>query len=224
MKINDKILSLPPYISTSWSNISTVRFKENQLHVTLVDGSLVQIPGLPSETTDMIFRTHAEYIENLGNPKTSSVESLADNHPQSILQIGFGSLEGTTSTIMHHDASQADSPPIPSEVLQKINAITKILLPEDLLNLPPAEQDCNCFHCQLVRAINQTKHEEFDEIVIDSKELEFRQWDIHSSGENLFTVVSRLDKNEKYTVFLGEPIGCTCGQQGCEHIVAVLKS
>ena len=43
-------------------------------------------------------------------------------------------------------------------------------------------------------------------------------------NDKLFTVINKLDQQEKYNVFLGEPVGCTCGKQGCEHMLAVLKS
>jgi hypothetical protein len=33
-----------------------------------------------------------------------------------------------------------------------------------------------------------------------------------------------LDHKEHYNVFLGDPIGCSCGNNNCEHIQAVLKS
>lgn len=219
MKINEKILSLPPYISTAWSNISTVRIKDNQLLITLIDGNSVQIPSLPNETIELIFKSHADYLENITYRSKTALDLPKENR----IQIGFGSIEGTSSALMQHDPSQSDSPPIPPEVIEKISSITKILAPEDLFNLPAPEPNCNCFHCQLIRAINSPKQVAHEEIVAD-QELEFSQWDIKQVGVNLFSVTSRLDKNEKYTVFLGEPIGCNCGQQGCEHIVAVLKT
>ena len=43
------------------------------------------------------------------------------------------------------------------------------------------------------------------------------------TDEKMFTVTNRLDKNEKFNVYLGKPIGCTCGKEGCEHILAVLR-
>lgn len=223
MKINDKIFSLPPYISTTWSNISTVRLKDHQLVITLIDGSSVQIPSLPSEILETIFKTHAEYLEGAEHRSSSVPTSLP-----STIQFGMAPIDGMSGTIMQHDPNASNSPPIPPEILKKICTITKILAPEDLLNLPPAEPDCNCLHCQLIRAIGGQKMdievvEIADEIVVD-EELEFRQWDIESNGDKLYTVTSRLNTNEKYSVYLGDPIGCTCGQSGCEHIITVLKT
>ena len=48
--------------------------------------------------------------------------------------------------------------------------------------------------------------------------------EITQTGDKLFTVVNKLDPQENYHVYLGHPVGCTCGKQGCEHILVVLKS
>ena len=64
---------------------------------------------------------------------------------------------------------------------------------------------------------------EVEEDVRDD-ELQFEQWSISSAGDKLYNVVNRLDEQEKYRVYLGHPVGCTCGREGCEHILAVLKS
>ncbi len=59
---------------------------------------------------------------------------------------------------------------------------------------------------------------------ISSEELSFQQWEIVQTGENLYQVVNRLDRADSYRVYLGDTIGCTCGKDGCEHVIAVLKS
>ena len=59
---------------------------------------------------------------------------------------------------------------------------------------------------------------------IDDLDLVFRDWEIKELSNNLYTVTNPLDLNEHYNVFLGEPIGCTCGHKNCEHIKAVLQS
>ncbi|NGX33463.1 MAG: hypothetical protein K1060chlam4_01531, partial [Candidatus Anoxychlamydiales bacterium] len=40
----------------------------------------------------------------------------------------------------------------------------------------------------------------------------------------LYRVTNPLDENEHYSVFLKDPIGCTCGKKNCEHVKAVLNS
>ena len=59
---------------------------------------------------------------------------------------------------------------------------------------------------------------------VTDRDLSFQQWAIEQTGDKLFCVTNKLDRLEKYNVFLGDPVGCTCGIQGCEHILAVLKS
>ena len=64
--------------------------------------------------------------------------------------------------------------------------------------------------------------EAVEEVTID--DLRFREWDIKQTGDKLYTVANPLHAEEHYTVFLGSPIGCTCGEQNCQHIRAVLNS
>ena len=120
-------------------------------------------------------------------------------------------------------------PPIPEEILKKISAIAKIVAPDEIQNLPQAEQHCNCMHCQISRAIHgegnskEQKHHSEEEVISD-EELKFQDWQVTSSGDKLYTVASKLNPEEKYQVYLGEPFGCTCGMPHCEHVIAVLKS
>ena len=128
---------------------------------------------------------------------------------------------------MQHNPAQANSPDLPEEVLNKVSAIAKIVTPEDMKSLPKAEPHYNCIHCQIARAIHKgiqnMDGEREDEEEVADEELQFQQWDIKQKGE-LFVVTNRLDTAEQYHVYLGNPVGCTCGKSGCEHIVAVLKS
>ena len=55
IKITEKILSIPPYISTSWSRICALHMKANILAITLADGDNGQIPNLDSETFSRFF-------------------------------------------------------------------------------------------------------------------------------------------------------------------------
>lgn len=56
------------------------------------------------------------------------------------------------------------------------------------------------------------------------EDLQFREWDIEEKGAGLYLVKNPLEPSEEYRVFLGESPGCTCGQKGCEHLHAVLRS
>jgi hypothetical protein len=102
----------------------------------------------------------------------------------------------------------------------------KIIASEDALQMLKSESHCNCIHCQIAKSFNQSsQHPEqhIDEDITED-DLRFQQWDITQTGDKMFTVVNRLDNREKYNVYLGQPVGCTCGKTGCEHILAVLKS
>ena len=59
---------------------------------------------------------------------------------------------------------------------------------------------------------------------ISEEDLRFREWDIEQKGENLYLVRNPLNQKEEYNVFLGNPVGCTCGKDNCEHIRTVLNS
>lgn len=228
IKITDKILSIPPYISTNWSRIAALHMKGSVLAITLVDGDTLQIPNLNAETVNLIFQYHAVYLEKehtATNPDLSKLKDMMEQEEPSI-RLAFGSsLEGL-GQMMQHNASQADSPDLPPEVLQKISAIAKIIGPSEELMLPKAEPGCNCFHCQIAKALNPNPllQSVIEEPEITDEDLQFQQWNIIQTGEKLFAVVNRLDEHERYNVYLGHPVGCTCGKQGCEHILAVLKS
>jgi hypothetical protein len=247
MKINNKIFTLPPYISTSWVNINALYMKGNNLVVTLNDGDSIIIPQLKPEVIESIFNAHSSYLEedtleNSSNQFSNQGKDfqVKGAHPQTFFssetgmelpfRFGFGPIDGLA---LQHNPAQANSPEIPNEILTKIGAIAKIISPEEINSLPKPEPHCNCMHCQIARTIHGVLSLNDQGIepqplpvedTVGDEELVFQQWDISQSGDNLFTVINRLDTKEKYSVYLGHPIGCTCGKQGCEHILAVLKS
>lgn len=233
MKINDKILSIPPYISTSWSYIKSLQMKGPFLVITLMGGESINIPNLKGDIIEQIFAAHANYLENRSeNPKEQSgsfTQTIFNPETTEMpFKLGIGSIDGLGNPLMHNP-NQKDAPDIPKQILQKIATIAKIISPEDISAMPKAEPHCNCLHCQIARTINNvvdpahTTHEEQEEVVKDD-ELAFQQWDVSQTGDNLYNVINRLDTQEKYSVYLGHPVGCTCGKSTCEHIVAVLKS
>lgn len=230
IKITDKILSIPPYISTSWSRIAALHMKGGVLAIKLVDGDTLHIPNLNSETIHLIFQHHAIYLEKeqLAAATGSDLSKLKDMMEQEepSIRLAFGSSMEGLGNMMQHNPSQANAPDLPPEILQKISTIAKIIAPSEELLLPKSEAGCNCFFCQIARALNPepASSHTADESVIADEELQFQQWDIKQTGEKLYSVVNRLDEHEKYNVYLGQPVGCTCGKQGCEHILAVLKS
>lgn len=239
MKINNKVLSIPPYISTSWDRILSLHLQGNVLVIALSHGETVSIPALPSETLDVIFALHATYLEE-EKPKPQSIVShaglppflqasmfAAEQGPESPIRFGLTSLDGLTS-VMQHDPSQSNAPDLPNEIIEKISAVANIVAPDEMGAVLPAKSDCNCPHCQITRAITgQTKHadsQQHEEESITASDLHFEEWTIVETSPKLYTVTNKLDLTERYSVFLGNPVGCTCGQEGCEHILAVLKS
>lgn len=235
--INAKILSLPPYVSTSWDNVCSlhVEFLESIqfLVITLHNGTLLKVPNLDSDTLTKIFQTHTQYLELLSR-KESVQEAPSQNNPfnfENVMGLGLpmkfgGTLEGVASA-MQHNPSQANSPSLPKEVLEKISAISKIVgTDQDLQGAMKAVPHCNCNFCQIARAMTGEfstfdSHEEDD---VSDDDLKFKTWDISQSGEKCYVVTNPLDKKEQYSVYLGEPLGCTCGHSNCEHIKAVLNT
>lgn len=222
MQINDKILSIPPYISTSWKNIVSlqVEIKSSDLIliVELISGSRVEIPNLNKTTIDRIFKAHADYLD-LGSKKNLPLpQSLGFSFPFPI-----PGMDGFTS-VLQHNLEQASSPDLPQELIEKISELAKTINIDDLAVIPKPEPDCNCPHCQIMRAMLGSEASAPIEEVVTDEDLKFRTWDIVQQADKIYIVTNPLDLKEHYSVFLGEPLGCTCGQKNCEHIQAVLHS
>lgn len=140
--------------------------------------------------------------------------------------ISFG-IEGfNMGNLLQHNSEASDSPDMPKEVLDKIASISKTIGFENSDNLPKAEPHCNCMHCQIMRALHEEKENDLVQMEeeISDHDLKFRDWDINQTGDKLYIVSNPLNSSEHYNVFLGNPVGCTCGERNCEHIRAVLNS
>jgi hypothetical protein len=213
MKINRNILSIPPYISTSWRNINSIYTENSDLIILLNSNEKISIPNLEKSIINVIFDAHSKFLEQ-------------KNVAMSVkLPIPLGDVEGIDSinSIMQHDQKNATSPNLPSEIIDKIQSIFKIMGIEDKENFPKPEPHCNCPHCQIARAIRGEKKETLEEVVSE-EDLKFRDWDIKQTGDKLYEVIHPIDKTKHFSVFLGKPIGCTCGKKNCIHIKAVLRS
>jgi hypothetical protein len=122
---------------------------------------------------------------------------------------------------LQHNPEQSDLPPLPPNFLEKLSTLTQAFSDEDLNRLPTPEPNCHCIYCQVINAIRGNTIEE----EVSEEDLRFRNWDVKSTTtDKLYLVTNPLDENEYYRVFLGEPLGCTCGQKNCEHIHAVLNT
>ncbi len=229
MRINHKILSIPPYISTSWKNIASIHVEMDHgkpvVVIGLNQGKSVKVPELESVVIEAIFAAHAKYLEQ-GQTKVPekampSGEVFGINLP---IQLGDQNMEGLVD-MMHHNPEQSNAPKLPDEILNKIVAITKALGIEDTSLLPNPEPNCNCMHCQVAKAFHQEVVPTIDiDEEVSSDDLKFRTWDINQTTDKLYLVTNPLDDKEQYNVFLGEPMGCTCGDNHCEHIRAVLST
>jgi len=234
MKITAQILSLPPYLSTTWTNIASLRVIHDShgnpiLLIELRQGDQVEVPGLDLATINTIFATHTQAIESIGHPV---VQAQAGQDPLPFafhLPLNaFGEGIHKMGSILQHNPQAADTPDIPQEVIEKISSFIKTLGLSGSTNVPVPEEGCNCTFCQVARAIHgaieppqQELQTAVDESISD-EDLRFRTWDILQKGDRLYLVTNPIDASEHYNVYLGEPIGCTCGQRNCEHIRAVL--
>ncbi|HSX13764.1 MAG TPA: hypothetical protein VLE96_05020 [Chlamydiales bacterium] len=218
MKITPRLLSIPPYLSTSWSNISSIQLQSKNerslLIVTLKCGTQVEIPSMAQSDIDEIFQAHAAFHD--GEPASLLKNSLSFTLP--LKSTEEGAVIDPLNATMQHNPEQSDLPPIPGHVLEKIGSIVKSFGLENTPFLEQTVANCNCIYCQLARSLRP------QEEIIDEADLKFRDWEVTQVEEKLYHVVNPIDKNEYYDVFLGEPIGCTCGSKNCEHICAVLNT
>lgn len=234
MRINQKVLSIPPYLSTSWKNIVSLRAEEKgndiSLFITLIDGTQTEVPHMQKQVVDAIFAAHAKFFDMETPSSKASAKLPSDPSPPAFsLKMGLPGLEGLSSVLMHNQ-KEYGAPNLPSDILEKISSLTQSMKPEEIDAIPQPEPHCNCPHCQITRAIHQGacyKEEtllELEEELVSEEDLHFRDWDIKQSTDQIYQVINPLDSEEHYNVFLGSPIGCTCGSKSCEHIKAVLSS
>lgn len=224
MKITPNILSIPPYLSTSWKNISMLQTIEEvglfRLIVLLQNKTKVEIPHLSKDDVDKIFEAHAHYSA----PETAVKSPY---HPMngpfsfSLPIPSDGAIIDSLGSSMQHNEEQANLPPLAPDILKKIGTVARAFGLEDLSLLPNPKPECNCIYCQVIRAM-KNESPDAEEISID--DLKFQNWKIQQTGEKLYLVTNPLDPNEHYNVYLGEPLGCTCGKKNCEHIKEVLTT
>jgi hypothetical protein len=236
-KIDQQKICIPPYISTTWDQVAFLRTREAEsgetiLQLHLKDGSMISIPNLDSSLVDIAFSAHLKHLEeNQKEPKQEGRGGLfqilgvkPDQLLQMPMQMGIAGIPGIDSieSLMQHNLAKADTEDLPPEMLDKVSHMAKMFMGGDLSMFPKPEPHCNCTHCQVARAIHGVEKE--DEEEVSEEELSFRDWEIEKRGENLYEVINPLDSTEHYTVYLGSPVGCTCGEDNCEHIKAVLMS
>lgn len=234
MKINQKILSIPPYISTSWKNVVSLHLEKrdglNVLIIGLVNGSTIEIPNLDQKTLEATFAAHTKYMEltTESSPKGNLFPQGMLQDPQAGMSLPLNlGMDLNMGSILEHNQEAANTPDLPKEMLARVTSFSKVMGPNSIDQFPKPEPHCNCMHCQIMRAVREETPEEVsmqEEEEISEEDLRFREWDIEQKGENLYLVRNPLNQKEEYNVFLGNPVGCTCGKDNCEHIYAVLNS
>ena len=227
MLINTKVLNIPPFISVQWNQIEYLSTENDNLIVSLKSGKTVEIPHLSPEILEQIFSVHADAMEAESSPTATPMKTHLFG--SSDVKIGFSTMDpnGLGIPLQHMDELR-DSPDLPAEVIEKVRVVSKLLPAEDVRHAQKPVDNCNCPFCQISAAIQADhpqvdEHEEIEVEILD-EELSFSQWEIAQKGDMLYEVKNKLDTHETYNVFLGSPVGCTCGRSGCEHILAVLKS
>ncbi len=249
VKIDEKLICIPPYISTTWDQITFLQSEEDpeaQLFTLIIhmpEGRSVRIPKLDASLIDIAFSAHMNFLERNGSfPKSKGegdgrsmnglLQQLIGLSPEQLANIpirfGIAGIEGMPGMeVLQHNVSHANTADLPSEMLEKISSVIKMMTNDDVNGFPKPEPHCNCPHCQVARAIHQPGKKrdpsELDQPVSE-EDLKFRDWEIVKKGEMLYVVTNPLNPREHYSVYLGTPVGCTCGENHCEHIKAVLYS
>ena len=239
MKITPKIFSIPPHISTRWENVLSLRVTDDLLIVSLKDGATCTVPNLSKETLDQIFACHAESTE-VDTVQKEDLQPLVENMRMGfkelflmLSKLGTNTL-GSIGKVLAHDPHNTNVPELPPDMVKKVQVLLTIISKEEILAMPEGVPGCHCMYCQINRILRQTLYtsetnnpdilaEEGAEPV-EGKDLEFSEWIVEPMENKLYKVVNKLDSSEEYRVFLGEPIGCTCGKSNCEHVLAVLRS
>lgn len=248
MRINHKILSIPPYISTAWKNVLSlhVEYQDGNAYllINMQNGTTVEIPGLDGTLLEAIFTAHERSLEQENPPEQKALSpfplpklSISPNETLTVINFPFrlgpeGIENGNMGTILQHNPEGAEGPDLPKEILEKVASLSKMIGIDNPDAFPQPEPNCNCTHCQIMRAIHQelqgsqinAEPKESELELVSDEDLKFRDWEIQQTTDKLFVVTNPLDQNENYNVFLGSPIGCTCGEKNCEHVRAVLKS
>ena len=170
---------------------------------------------------DAIFEAHSRFSETEDVPTVQKSIPFNFSFPMKL----EGALSEPFSAPLHHNPQQSEMPNLPLEFLVKVKEILHAFGLDRTEAMPPAEATCNCPYCQICRTPSTpTTVPAAAEEVVSPQDLTFRTWDIKQTADKLYLVSNPLDEREHYSVFLGDPLGCTCGQKNCEHIRAVLNT
>ncbi|MFZ4098935.1 MAG: hypothetical protein ACOYKZ_01225 [Chlamydiia bacterium] len=226
MAITRRALHLPPYISTSWQHVVSLHMEQDEeegpiLVVTLVNGTQILVPALEEPVVRQIFAVHAKVLEAEQSTQEPSIAQVMTKRTPT--EVVADELE----TMMEHTPSQADAPPLPRDLLDRVQQLGKLMGADFVVTLPQPEPGCNCCHCQVHRALHHGLAQQAASASAPpvDEQASGSDWTIQSEeGSTAFHVIRGSDESVSYLVTLGESISCSCGQPGCEHIRAVLMS
>lgn len=210
MIVNTKLLSIPPYISTSWKDVELLLSDgENTLNVYLKNGTVIKIAHLMKEHLELIFKVHQEVL-------------MQKQHdiPPSLIDPLFFNFSGP---FLEHDAEMSDADPLPDEIKQKLRSLIRSFPKLEKSQLPQFHENCNCPHCQLMNLLSDKENEGFEEELIDDKDLVFAPWQVEKKSDKCF-VLSHPDLEERFEVNLESFPTCSCNQGSCEHLAYVLRN
>ena len=238
MKVNAQVLSIPPYISCPWHQVSSLCVEtlqgQKRLAIYMQNGSKIEIPDPSPTLVDVVFTAHGEFLDKVDegfiptSRPSSNASSNTSNFNSEILMnlVPMSPGMGSFVDLMQHCPDQKNMPDLPPEIVEKVVGVVRSIAPEEMKHMPKSEPHCNCFHCQVSRKAHASLEdipEDLDAPVSD-EELQFRSWDVQPEGDKVFIVTNPLDETESFRVHLGDPVGCTCGQNRCAHIEAALRS
>jgi len=210
MIVNTKLLSIPPYISTSWKDVELLLSDgEHTLNVYLKNGTIIKIAHLLKEQLELIFKVHQEVL--MQKPK---------DIPPSLIDPLFFNFSGP---FLEHDPEMSDAEPLPEEIKLKLKSLVDTFPKLEKSKLPKFHDNCNCPHCQLMALLSDEEDTCEIEEVIDDKDLQFALWNVEKLTDKDFKL-SHPDEPEIFHVNLNQTPCCSCQKPCCEHLAYVLRN
>lgn len=169
MKITSKILSIPPYLSTSWYEVDSLfQSEDGALVVALTNGMQVRLEHLSTEVVHTIFMAHARFLEEEAEREEEEDDEVSEllSSPHAEVEFSVHSpfamgevdeMSGDAMKIfMEHDPSRSLGPLLPEPLLKRVTSLAKMFLPPDMIPLDSSHENCRCPFCQIVRALSGT--------------------------------------------------------------------
>ncbi|HEY4831226.1 MAG TPA: hypothetical protein VIH61_01515, partial [Waddliaceae bacterium] len=146
VKIDEKLICIPPYISTTWDQVTFLQSEEDPethlfaLVIHLIEGRAVRIPNLDSSLIDIAFGAHIKFLERKNNPLSKQkggedpktigalLQQMTGLSPDQLanmpVRFGIAGIEGMPGMeVLQHNQSQGNAPDMPAEVLEKITGM-----------------------------------------------------------------------------------------------------